>query len=217
MLSLFFQPNSIAATQIQNVGNSTTFVVSEGKNSSHQYHQHSRTLPRIDHSNGDNRRFSTHLVNGSQTNEATTKIPTTQNHTMERSLDHQTTSIPPLPPTRTAHIHSVNIRQKSLSFGPVILPPKMDTFNSNHVGRAMNGSSDVEGGNSSSSSPPTSDSISQKASKIVAATATMPRNLNGSAASGMNGRKKKSVTIGTFTTVETFDPSSYDPVAAAAV
>ena len=52
--------------------------------------------------------------------------------------------IPPLPPTRTAHIHSVNIRQKSLSFGPVILPPKMDTFNSNHVGRPMNGSSDVE-------------------------------------------------------------------------
>ena len=136
----------------------------------------------------------------------------TQNHIMERSLDHQT-PIPPLPQTRTAHIHGVNSR-KVLPCAPSVTPPKMDSFSSNHLSAhgginhgGINGS-DIDG-NSSSSSPPT-DSISQRTSTMVAATATMPRGVNGAA---MNGRKKKSVTIGTFTTVETFDPSSYDAAA----
>ena len=157
----------------------------------------------MDNSNGDNRRLSGHLFNGSQPTTMTTI--TSPNAMMERSLEHQN-PLPPLPPTRTAHIHPVSSR-KSLSFTPDFLPPKMDTFNANHIGaynRGVTNGSDVDG-NSSSSSPPT-DSISQKTSKVVAATATMPRNVNGTA---LNGRKKKSVTIGTFTTVEAFDASSY--------
>ena len=123
---------------------------------------------------------------------------------VERSLDHQM-PMPPPPPTRTAHIHGVNSR-KPLSCGPAIIPPRVDSMNYNDIniqGRSTNGDID---GNSSSSSPPT-DSISQRATPIVAATATMPRGLNGPSMNGNgNGRKKKSVTIGTFTTVETFDP-----------
>ena len=164
----------------------------------------------MDNSNGDNRRFSAQFMNGSHTNDGPSNKNTHQNHVIERSLDLPT-SLPPIPPTRTAHIHNVNSR-KSLSFGPTVVPQKLDSFNTNHVS-SMNGRGGINGsdmdGNSSSSSPPT-DSISQKTSKIVAATATMPRNLNGG---GMNGRKKKSVTIGTFTTVETFDPSSYEAAA----
>ena len=164
----------------------------------------------MDTTNGDSRRLSAQLMNGSQVVDVTRNPnSSTQNHISERSLDHQT-PVPPLPPIRTAHIHSMSNRN-SHSFAPTMMAPKMDTFNSNHIGvhsrGGMNGS-DLDG-NSSSSSPPT-DSISQKTSKIVAATATMPRNMNGAA---MNGRKKKSVTIGTFTTVETFDPSSYEAAA----
>ena len=165
----------------------------------------------MDNSNGDNRRLSAQFMNGSHQNDGPNSKPSVhQNHVAERSMDLPT-SLPPVPPTRTAHIHNVNSR-KTLSFGPTVVPQKMDTFNSNHV-IGMNGRGGINGsdmdGNSSSSSPPT-DSISQKTSKIVAATATMPRNLNGG---GINGRKKKSVTIGTFTTVETFDPSSYEAAA----
>ena len=198
-------------TQTLHSGNSSNIMIQDGqKPHQHHYHQHSRTLPRMDNSNGDNRRLSAQLIGDSQPNDGS-KNPNSpsQNHILERSLDNQT-PIPPLPPTRTAHIHTVNNR-KSLSFAPAVMVPKMDTFNSNHIAVhsrvGMNGS-DMDG-NSSSSSPPT-DSISQKTSKIVAATATMPRNINGPY---LNGRKKKSVTIGTFTTVETFDPSSYEAAA----
>ena len=197
-------------TQTFHAGHSSNFIVQDGPNphqqNQHQYHQHSRTLPRIDNSGGSNRRHSATLVNGNQGHEVTKNtVASTQNHIIERSLDHQT-PIPPLPPIRTAHIHGANSRTAL-----PVMPPKMDSFNSNHLnshGRGGINGSDIDG-NSSSSSPPT-DSISQRTSTMVAATATMPRGVNGAA---MNGRKKKSVTIGTFTTVETFDPSSYEAAA----
>ena len=134
-------------------GNSPNIIIQDGqKHHQHHYHQHSRTLPRIDHSNGVDRRLSAQLITDSQTTDGNTSTNTaTQNHIIERSLDNQT-PIPPVPPTRTAHIHSVNSR-KSLSFGPAVMAPKMDTFNSNHIGMhtrvGMNGS-DMDGNSSSS-------------------------------------------------------------------
>ena len=140
-----------------------------------------------------------------------------QNHILvERSLDHQQSSIPP---SRTAHIHNVNSR-KTIACSPAIIPPRIDSINPNQQnnmhGRLTNNNSNgvdnIDDHSASSSSSPPTDSVSQRTSTaLVAATATMPR---GGVAGAMNGRKKKSVTIGTFTTVETFDPNQYPSSAA---
>ena len=141
-----------------------------------------RTLPRL-----DPRRQP--IVNGHTLEDAY------RHQMLERSLDHPSpTPTPPPPPNRTVQIHGLSNRK---------------VVNGNGV-QKNHPLSDDNGSISSSSSPHTDssqrdNSTSQRIS-TAAAMATMPR---GPSSVTNGGRKKKSVTIGTFTTVETFDPATY--------
>jgi len=161
-----------------------------------------RTLPRsLDHHrplvNGGGRSLEESYHNRA--------VENNHHRQVEERITSTTPSPPPPPPNRVAQIHTFNGR-------------KMVNSNASSSKHHMTTTSQPQdnGSNSSSSSPHTEssqrDSLQlHSGSTVVAAMATMPRGLQSAAANGGGGvaRKKKSVTIGTFTTVETFDPVSY--------